>query len=152
MHIYMKYMNDRSIPVEVYRSGLVVYKKEPVLACSPDGKVFDAGCSKPFGLLEVKCPETKFLVTPLDACSDASFCCQNIGGKCKLKVTHPYYAQIQGQMGITGADGCDFVVFTKKGMSIERVSFDPQYWHELEGKLLYYYCTHFIKFAIAEAL
>lgn len=73
-----------------------------------DGKVFDAGCSKPFGLLEVKCPETKFLVTPLDACSDASFCCENIDGNCKLKVTHPYYAQIQGQMGITGAEWCDF--------------------------------------------
>jgi len=39
--------------VEVFRCGLVVYKREPVLACSPDGKVIDSGCSKPFGLLEV---------------------------------------------------------------------------------------------------
>jgi len=50
----------------------------------------------------VKCPETKFLVTPLDACSDDNFCCEIVDGKCKLKVTHPYYAQVQGQMGITG--------------------------------------------------
>ena len=152
VHAYMKYMNKRSIPVEVFKSGLVVYKNEPVLACSPDGKVLDAGCSKPFGLLEVKCPETKFLVTPLDACSDASFCCENIDGNCKLKVTHPYYAQLQGQMGITGAEWCDFVIFTKKGISIERVLFDPLYWQELERKLLYYYYEHFIKFAIVEAL
>ena len=147
VHAYMKYMNERSIPVEVFKSGLVVYKKEPVLACSPDGKVFDAGCSKPFGLLEVKCPETKFLVTLLDACSDASFCCENIDGNCKLKVTHPYYAQIQGQMGITGAEWCHFVIFTKKGISIERVLFAPLY-----GQELYYYYEQFIKFAIVGAL
>lgn len=64
--------------------------------------------------------------------SDPSFCCDSIDGKCKLKVAHPYYAQVQGQMGITGADWCDFVIFTKKGMSIEGVPFDPEYWQELE--------------------
>lgn len=75
---HMNYMNNRSIPVQVFKSGLVVYEREPVLAWSPDGKVIDAGYSKPFGLLEVKCPETKFLVSPLDACSDPSFCSEPI--------------------------------------------------------------------------
>ena len=51
-------------------------------------------------------------------------------------------------MGITGTKWCDFVMYTKKGMSIERILFDPQYWHELEGKLLLYYYEHFIDFAI----
>lgn len=140
------------MPVDVYKCGLVVSKRGPTLACTPDGKVIDPGCTEPFGLLEVKCPETKFLVTPLDACSDSNFCCENVDGQCKLKITHPYYAQVQGQMGITGAKWCDFVVYTKKGMSIERISFDPQYWHELEGKLLLYYYEHFIHVAIVEAL
>lgn len=152
IHAYMKHMNDRSMPVDVYKCDLVVSQKEPTLACTPDGKVIDPGCTKPFGLLEVKCPETKFLVTPLDACSDSSFCCENVDGQCKLKITHPYYAQVQGQMGITGAKWCDFVVYTKKGMSIERIPFDPQYWHELESKLLLYHYEHFIDFAIVEAL
>ena len=152
IHAYMKHMTNRSMPVDVYKSGLVVSQKEPTLACTPDGKVIDPGCTEPFGLLEVKCPETKFLVTPLDACSDSNFCCENVDGQCKLKITHPYYAQVQGQMGITGSKWCDFVVYTKKGMSIGRIPFDPQYWHELEGKLLLYYYGHFIDFAIVEAL
>lgn len=139
IHAYVKEMNSRSMAVQVFRSGLVVYQKEPVLACSPDGKVIDTGCRKPFGLLEVKCPETKFLVTPLEACSDPNFCCENSDGKCKLKVTHPYYAQVQGQMGITGTEWCDFLVFTKKGLSVERIAFDHQYWQDLERKLLLYY-------------
>ena len=33
-----------------------------------------------------------------------------------FKRTHVYYDQLQGQMGITGADWCDFVVYTKAGL------------------------------------
>ena len=130
---------------------LLFIKKEPLLACSPDGKVIDTGCTKPYGLLEVKCPETKFLVTPLEPCSDY-FCCEIIDGKCKLKVDHLYYAQVQGQMGITGAEWCNFVVFTKKGRSLKRIAFDRHYWSDLERKLLPYYYENFIDFAAAETL
>ena len=91
IHAYMKHMNNRSMPVDVYKCGLVVSKRGPTLACTPDGKVIDPGCTKPFGLLEVKCPETKFLVTPRDACSDSNFCCAVSHKHClevyKLKFT-----------------------------------------------------------------
>ena len=50
----------------------------------------------------MKCPETKFLVSSLEACSDPKFCYEDMDGKCKLKVTHPYYARVQGQMGKSG--------------------------------------------------
>ena len=55
-------------PVSVFKSGLVVSMASPFLAASPDGKVIDQGCSKPFGLVEVKCPYTEFHVRPLEAC------------------------------------------------------------------------------------
>mgnify|MGYP000527250487 CR=1 FL=1 len=64
-------------PVNVLKSGLVVSLDAPYLGASPDGKVIDNGCSIPFGLLEVKCPEKKFLVTPQDACSDTNFFLEN---------------------------------------------------------------------------
>ena len=41
----------------------------PYLGASPNGKVTNPGCSGSFALIwtfEVKCPETKYLVTPLD--------------------------------------------------------------------------------------
>lgn len=56
----VKRINSRTMPVQLFRSSLV-NKKESVLACSPDGKVIDINYAKAFGLLEVKCPETKFL-------------------------------------------------------------------------------------------
>ena len=81
-----------------------------------DARVVDFGCVDYFGIAEVKCPYTKYHVTPLDACTDAKLFMELIGAsKCKLKEDDQYYAQVQGQMAVTGARRCDFIVFTKGG-------------------------------------
>ena len=100
--------NTRNICMQLviqvlFKSGFVVCKDAPFLGASPDGKVIDAGCSEPYGLVEVKCPETKYSVTPLDACSDPKFCSHEVAGIPQLKHDHDYYAQIQGQLGVTQA-------------------------------------------------
>ena len=66
-------MNSISRPLRVLKSGLVISLAALYLGPSPDGKVIDPSCSEPFGLSEVKCPETKYLVIPLDACSDSGY-------------------------------------------------------------------------------
>ena len=132
---YQKYMLSNHRPVQVLKSGLVISLDSPYSGAPPDGKVIDPGCSERFGLSEVKCPETKYLVTPLDACSDSSFVLEQCNGKPKLKRSHKYYAQVQGLMGVTGARWCDFVVYTSKGMSIERIPFDVQFWNNLKQTL-----------------
>ena len=119
----------------------------PILASSPDAGVVDFGCERHFGLAEVKCPETKFHVTPLEACEDPTFCCEAVNGHCKLKRNHAYFAQVQDQMGVSGAYWCDFIVYTKKGISVERIAFDPAYWAELRQKLASYYFDNFITHA-----
>ena len=147
---YQKYMMSIRRPVKILKSGLVISLDSPYLGASPDAKVIDPGCNDPFGLSEVKCPETKYLVTPLDACSDSNFFMEEVDGKPKLKRTHKYYSQVQGLMGVTGAKWCDFVVYTSKGMSIERIPFDPQFWNELKGTLIMYYFKHFLALAARE--
>ena len=67
--------------VKVFKSRLVISMDAPSLCASLDGKVIDPGCSDQFGHSEVKCPETKYLVTPLDACSDSSFFMEEVDGK-----------------------------------------------------------------------
>ena len=109
---YEKFMFNRKTPVAV-------------LGATPDAKIVDFGCSVCFGLAEVKCPHTKFHVTPLDACSDPTFFMEKTSeNKCRLKRDHAYYAQVQGQMGITRAKWCDFIVYTSKGLYVERIAFD----------------------------
>ena len=76
---------------------------------------------------------------------------EKIGDQCSLKKSHPYYAQVQGQMAITGAKWCDFIVYTNVGMHIQRIQFDSIYWSELRDKLYTYYFKNFLQFAAAEA-
>lgn len=147
---YEKYMFATRNPVTVLKSGLVVSMACPILAASPDGKVIDHSCSKPFGLVEVKCPFSKFHVSPLDACADESFFAENVNGQPRLKRGHQYYFQIQGQLAVTGASWCDFVIYTSKGMSVERITFDPQFWDTLNECLKNCYFNHFIEPAALE--
>ena len=150
IHEYQKYMNAKRTPVAVLKCGLVISKELPVLAATPDGKVIDFGCRQPFGIIEVKCPSTKSAVTPLDACADPKFFCERVGDQCILKSNHEYYAQVQGQLAITGAPWCDFVVYTFKGMSIQRITFDQEFWGRISQRLRAYYFQYFVNFALSE--
>ena len=68
---------------------LVISPNSPYLGASPDGKVIDPGCSNPFGLSEVKYPESNYVVTPLDACSDGSFSLEEVNGMPKATEANP---------------------------------------------------------------
>ena len=130
---YQKFMYNQRTPVSVTRSGFVISKTCPVLGASPDAKIVDKGCSVCFGLGEVKCPYKKF-----EKINDSEW---------RLKRQHEYYAQMQGQMGVTWSKWCDFIVYTSKGLYVERIPFDSDYWQNLKTELLNYYFTHFIQFA-----
>lgn len=148
---YEKFMQSRKTPVKVLPSGLVISKSHPILGATPDAKVVDIGCMDHFGLAEVKCPQTKFNVTPLEACSDPDFFMEKTSNtSCKLKENHAYYAQVQGQMGVTGARWCDFIVYTKRGLYVQRIPFDVQFWEQLRGELTRYYVDTFVKFAATD--
>ena len=119
------------------------------MGCTPDGKVVDCSLDsneEKFGLLEIKCPSSKFEVTPANACSDDKFCLKMQDNVPTLKKDHDY-DQVQGQMGLTGAKWCDFVVYTKAGMNIERVEFNQEHWQQLREKLCLIYFNHFLPMA-----
>ena len=144
---YEKYMRKIGKPVKVIKSGLFVSPKMPILGCSPDAKVVDLSCQDNFGIGEVKCPSSKFSVSPLDACEDPGFFLENKDGKPTLKKGHVYYDQVQGLMGLTGAQWCDFIVYTSTRLSVERVKFDQEHWNGLCDKLCCYNFKHFLPVA-----
>ena len=45
-----------------------------------------------------------------------------------LKVTHECYYQVQGQMALTGAKWCDFIIYTRKCVSVQTIRFDEPFW------------------------
>ena len=111
-------------------------EKYSFLGASPDGVVYDpSNAEQPFGYIEVKCPYSHKDRTPLEASSSPGFCCaaqlHSNGSKAlRLRRNHLYFAQVQGQMAVGGRPWCDFVVFTNKGLSVERVAFDDDYWQK----------------------
>ena len=127
------------------RSGFVICEKYPFLGASPDGVVHDPSVSNPFGLVEIKCPYSYRKSTPFEAGEMTDFCStvvDNLDGtkQLKLKHSHVYFCQIQGQMAITERKWCDFVIYTERGINIERIEYDSDFWdNSLLPKLIRFY-------------
>lgn len=120
---------------KVLQCGLIVHPKYPHLGTSPDGLIDSDG------VLEIKCPASQKWKnsTPLDCCSDRKFYCEvNDKGDVTLKQSHKYFFQVQGQLALTSRKWCDFVVWTLKGISIERIYFDSEFWLQMVKKLSFY--------------
>jgi putative phage-type endonuclease len=140
---YHRYMQNIGRPVTLKTCGMVVNPDFPWLAASPDRLVVDSSVG--YGLVEVKCPYSTREVDPAhSARNDTSSCCELVDEKPRLKRAHNYYAQVQCQLGVTGAKWCDFVVWTTAGMLIERVTFDEEYWSDVVPKLRLFYVNHVV--------
>ena len=135
---YVSHQNSHGHPdLTVSASGFIIDISYPFLGASPDVAVYDpVDLQKPFGFLEIKCLYSMRNHTPVEACSSPGFYCtvDARSGCLHLKESHSYYAQVQGQMGVGGRPWCDFVVYTKKGISIQRIPFDETLENETTTK------------------
>ena len=55
-------------------------------------------------------------------------------------------------MGITGAKWCDFVTYTFKGMVIERIYFDSEFFASMLLKLEQFFFKHYAAYFKAQAV
>ena len=142
---YERYMTNIDHPVRVEPCGLVLRPDNPVLGCSPDRRVTDPKAHPHYGIVEIKCPYHVRGITPLEAAQvDTQFCCEMDDQKVRLKRSHAYYIQVQGQMALTGTQWCDFVVYTFKGLHVERIAFDALFWNGIWKKLMSFYFEKFL--------
>lgn len=77
---------------------------------------------------------------------DAQFCCEIQDTKLRLKRDHAYYIQVHGQMVLIGTKWCDFVVYTFKGLHVERIMYDGIFWDGILKKLMAFYFEKFLPF------
>ena len=131
---YVAYQNTHGQQgLTVSSSGFLISLSHPFLGASPDGAVYDpTDHQHPFGFLEVKCPYRAREVSPMEACKIPGYFCTTdpTANSVKLKDSHAYYSQVQGQMAIGGRPWCDFVTYTGKGISVERIIFNELFWKE----------------------
>ncbi|KAJ8669179.1 hypothetical protein QAD02_000438 [Eretmocerus hayati] len=129
---------ERELNVTIHPSGLHIDPNDPIFACTPDGKIGDDG------LVEYKNAYTLQNETPEDAMKLAPHL-RFIDPKTnKVKKTHGWFYQVQGQLHITGRQYCYLVLRTQKGIRYERIEKDDQFWKEnMEPHLtkFYYECV-----------
>jgi len=111
----------------------------PYLATSPDGIIPLSASS--FGLIEAKWPFKHRNSKIAEACVDSSFFLACVNDGFQLKRTHNYYYQITGQLALTGAQFCDFIVWTEVDMYIERIHLDRELLEDMLKKLIHFYHT-----------
>ncbi|KAB0805159.1 hypothetical protein PPYR_02129 [Photinus pyralis] len=112
------------------------------LGASPDG-VIDSDT-----IIEIKCPYSARDSTIADAIKNKIITYATIEpGQLKLKGSHNYMYQIQGQLAITNRKCCYFIVWTKKDMMFEKIKKDELFWQDVNLN-----CTHFILIASCQKL
>ena len=148
---YELFFKSRQHPLQVLSCGFVVQPNAYILGASPDGKVIDTQEESIFGLVEIKCPEKYADYNLADvALVEKGFCMEVVNDKIVLKKDHPYYDQVQMQMAITGIKWCDFVVYSRKSLLIDRVRFNNQYWLDLQRKIYEFYFRYYIPCQLEE--
>ena len=117
-------------------AGLIVHKK-CFIGASPDAFVSCKCCGD--GLLEVKCT-FKYKECSINEISKVKYhLIVDDSGNIKLSKKSSWFTQIQGQMGVTGREWCDFVLYTQRDIFIERIYFDLDLWLHILSKCELFY-------------
>lgn len=115
----------KSREVEVQEVGLAVPKWEPRIGTSLDGDIVGTD-----GIIEIKSPY--YMYEPLDEHTAKI----NAGWRPPPfyhgHIWDTHYAQMQGEMKITGKKWCDYIVYAKSSnrVYVERIPFNEEYWNE----------------------
>ena len=152
---YHSYMKNIQHPVNVFLSGLVVNPAFPHLGCSPDRKVADPLCHPHYGIVEVKCPYASRDLTPFEAAQfhkdDKTFPLMKDNGRLVLKADCPHMIHVQAQMAITGAKWCDYILYTFKGMHVQRVFYNENFWSsDILPRVEHFYFNHFAPYVLSK--
>ena len=129
--------------INIEEQGIILSQKYPFLGASVDGIVSCAKCGN--GIVEIKCPYKWRNRTPEECASEHDFCSKVLNGKLELKSNHNYMYQVMGQMAVLDVHWVDFVVWTKKGISVQRICFDEEFWQQnMLHKLKVFYSANFL--------
>ena len=115
----------------IFDAGISVYT-------TPDWKVFDPSSSSKFGFLGMKCPHSKRGIKHHQIQTDFF-----------RNKRHFYYAQVQGQLAVTGFPWCDFCVYLS---DFNWILFDFDYWeNELLPKFNNIFFNYALSFIVGQA-
>ena len=132
--------------INVRETGLVIQPNLFLVGASPDEMVIDDNVGD--GLIEIKCPKSRVSWTPEALINDDKFYITSDNGTLSLKKDHEYYTQIQVAMGLSGAQFCDFIVYTFRGLIIIRTNYDEAYFLDIMKKINSFYRSYMLPYLV----
>ena len=135
--MYSKVRKHEHFSMKVMEKGILVSKEYPCLGCSVDG-VVTCRCKPQHArrLIEIKCPYAARDESPKQVAIDKNVSYNKQTGTWEVTNRCPYYAQIQGQLGLFGLEECDLVIYTKHGIHISTAVYDHEFFTKMVAKLL----------------
>lgn len=124
--------------LDVSDCGFFIDEDRNFLGASPDGLTAD-GC-----IIEIKCPSSaRSCLSLQEAVANKTINYLQLdshNNRLKLKKSHIYMYQIQGQLHITKKKVCYFIVWTPNDMHIENILYDHKFWcNKMVNKLDTFY-------------
>ena len=141
--LYAQHMTKKHTNSLVTDCGLLISKSNPIFRATPDATVSCSCCGT--GLVEIKCPYTNSIKKDLNGYEIGKLgnyhVTLNHDGDVKLKLSSPWYTQIQCQLGVSDYPWCDFVMYTKKApwITVERIYFNKEMYEKLTAKAMSFY-------------
>lgn len=123
--------------VQVQECGLFVIKDTIYIGASPDALVSCRCCGT--GLVEIKCPSSVKKPSPV---TSLGYLQKTNTGDFRLKDTCNYFTQIQSQMAATGRLWCDFFVYTRHSVHLERIVFNENKWNDVLENAKFFFETY----------
>lgn len=111
--------------------SLHVHNELSYLGASPDLLVYYDCCGET--LVEIK--------SPMPSNGLPSYI-HEVAGELKLKTTHQYYTQVQGQLAVTSILKCFFFVYMKDKFVLDEIQLDKLKWLEVKFNLEIFFCQY----------
>ena len=138
--LYKRLFKRNHISLQVKEQGILLSEINPCIGCSVDG-IVTCRCrpKHPDRIIEIKCPYSSRDKMPKEAAIERKICYND--ENCRWEVTSdcPYYAQVQGQLGLCCLQECDLVIYTKSGIHVSTAVFDSSFFSEMLKKVLLFH-------------
>lgn len=133
--MYQRLHKRNHFSLKVLEKGFLLSKEYPCLGCSVDG-VITCKCKPPHPdkLMEIKCP-----LPPKEAAIEKNISYNKQTHQWEVTSKCPYYAQIQGQLGLFGLTECELIIYTRHGIHISKAIYNHEFFTEMVQKLLLFH-------------
>ena len=116
---------SQHVDLSISKSGLVVDPSYPFNGASPDSVINCKCCG--FGVLEIKCPYSCCDTSLREKANESPCFLDESDRNLTLNVYHAYYYQVRTQIKLCKANFCDFVLFRREELFVQRVYLDEPF-------------------------